>query len=198
MPGSDAFALALDRARLVELASGPAATAATSLVPPPLWTDGPPADEDADPSAARRLLEEAGETGAELGTIVVNASGLAVGPAVAVWREELGVDIAIETMDFGDYLAILPERPPAVFTINWITDYPSPYALYGLLLLPDAASNYGRWNDPTFADLMEAAAQETDPAEQRSAYLAVETEVDGEAPVIPGRGMPRTGWCATG
>ena len=50
-----------------------------------------PPDEDADPSAARRLLEEAGyATGAELGTIVVNASGLAVGPAVAVWREELG------------------------------------------------------------------------------------------------------------
>ncbi len=181
-----AFALALDRAHLVELQSGPAATAATSLVPPALWPDGPPTDEDPDTSEARRLLEEAGyASGADLGTITVNATGLAVGPAVAVWREELGVDIAIESMDFGDFLTILPQRPPPVYTINWITDYPSPYALYGLLLLPDAASNYGRWNDAEFVELMEAAARATDPAEQRSAYLAVEARVDAEAPVIP-------------
>ena len=80
-------------------------------------------------------------------------------------------------MDFGDYLTLLPERPPQVFTINWITDYPSPYALYGLLLLPDAASNYGHWTDPEFVDLMQAAAETTDPDDQLAAYLAVEDRV---------------------
>ena len=44
----------------------------------------------------------------------------------------------------------LEKDPPQVFTINWIADYPSPYALYSLLLLPRAASNYGGWTDPTF------------------------------------------------
>jgi oligopeptide transport system substrate-binding protein len=181
-----AFSLALERARLVELQSGPAATAATSLVPPALWPDGPPTDADPDPAEARRLLEEAGyASGADLGTITVNATGLAAGPAVAVWREELGVDIAIESMGFEDFLTVLPQRPPPVYTINWITDYPSPYALYGLLLLPDAASNYGRWNDAEFVELMEVAARATDPDDQRSAYLAVEARVDAEAPVIP-------------
>ncbi|HEY7738285.1 MAG TPA: peptide ABC transporter substrate-binding protein [Candidatus Limnocylindria bacterium] len=181
-----AFWLALDRSRLVELASGPAATAATSLVPPALWPDGVPADDPSDPEAARDLLREAGYAdGADLGTITVNGTGLGVGPAVETWREELGVDIAIETMDFGDYIGLLPVRPPQVFTINWITDYPSPYALYGLLLLPEAASNYGHWADPTFVELMQAAAEASDPADQREAYLAVEDRVDEEAPVIP-------------
>ncbi len=32
---------------------------------------------------------------------------------------------------------------------------------------------------------MKAAAEATDPDAQRSAYLAVEAEVDAEAPVIP-------------
>ncbi|MGH2463179.1 MAG: peptide ABC transporter substrate-binding protein [Candidatus Limnocylindria bacterium] len=181
-----AFLLALDRARLVELADGTAAVAATSLVPPALWPDGIPEDEGPDPDEAIRLLRDAGyPSGAELGEITVNASGLNVAPAVAAWREELGVDIAIESMDFSDYLRALPDQPPQVFTINWITDYPSPYALYGLLLLPDAASNYGSWDSPEFVRRMETAAQATDPAEQRAAYLAVEAQVDAEAPVIP-------------
>jgi ABC-type transport system substrate-binding protein len=181
-----AFLLALDRPRLVELALGAAAAPATSLVPPALWPDGIPEDESSDPDQARRLLRDAGyASGAALGEITVNANGLNVAPAVATWREELGVDIAIESMDWTDYLRILPERPPQVFTINWITDYPSPYALYGLLLLPDAASNYGHWTDADFVRLMEDAARAADPAEQRSAYLAVEAQVDGEAPVIP-------------
>lgn len=181
-----AFLLALDRPRLVELNAGVAAAPATSLVPPALWPDGIPEDEASDPNEARRLLRDAGyASGAALGKITVNANGLNVAPAVATWRDELGVDIAIESMDWTDYLRILPERPPQVYTINWITDYPSPYALYGLLLLPDAASNYGGWTDADFVRLMEAAARSTDPADQRSAYLAVEREVDAEVPVIP-------------
>lgn len=181
-----AFMLALDRPRLVELAAGAAATAATSLVPPALWPEGIPEDDAADTDEARRLLREAGyASGAELGQITVDATSLNVGPAVAVWREELGADIAIESMDFIDFLRILPERSPQVFTISWITDYPSPYALYGLLLLPDAASNYGRWTDAEFVRLMEDAARATDPEEQRSTYLAVEAEIDAQAPVIP-------------
>lgn len=181
-----AFLLALDRPRLVDLSAGAAATAATSLVPPALWADGVPTDEAADPDAARRLLHDAGyDSAADLGPITVNANGLDVAPAVAIWREELDANIAVESMDWPDYLQTLPERPPAIYTISWITDYPSPYALYGLLLLPDAAANYGRWNDPQFVTLMEAAAQATDPTDQREAYLAVEDEVDAEAPVIP-------------
>jgi oligopeptide transport system substrate-binding protein len=180
-----AFALALDRQRLVELASGPAATGATSLVPPALWPDEPPPDEDPDPDAARDLLAAAGyASGGELGPITVNGNGLDPGPAVAVWREELGADISIESMEFSDYLSLLPQRPPAIYTINWITDYPSPYALYGLLLLPDAASNYGRWDDAEFVDLMEQAAQTIDPEQQTEAYLDVEARVDAEAPVV--------------
>ena len=181
-----AFALALDRPRLVELAEGKSSQAASSVVPPALWPDGMPNDQDADPAEARRLLDQAGYTDrSDLGVITVNGAGLGVGPAVATWREELGVEIAVEGMDFGDYLRMLEDRPPQIFTINWIVDYPSPYALYSLLLLPGAASNYGRWDDAQFVDLLEAAsAAESEDARAR-AYVAVDALVDEEAPVIP-------------
>lgn len=180
-----AFALALDRAELVPLVDASFAQAAASLVPPAIWPDGFSPELEADPDRARELLDEAGFTDrADLGTVVVNGSGLNVEPAAAVWREELGVDIAVETMDFGNFLEVLELRPPHLYTINWIADYTSPHALYGLLLEPGAISNYGNWRDDEFVRLLEAAAAAPED-EVGPAYDAVEAYVAEQAPVIP-------------
>ena len=88
-------------------------------------------------------------------------------------------------MDFSDYLGLLRERPPQVYTINWIADYPSPQALYGLLLLPGAPDNDGRWEDQRFVDLLRSAAAAEEPAAQATAYGQVEARVREEAPLIP-------------
>ncbi len=181
-----AFALALDRPRLVDLAEGSGATPASSVVPPALWPAGMPDDQRADPAGARTLLDQAGyQDRSRLGVITVQGTGLGVEPAVAVWREQLGVQIQVETMEFRDYLEALNERSLQVFTISWIADYPSPYALYSLLLLPDAASNYGSWRDDEFVRLLDAASGATTESEADAAYAAVDAYVDEQAPVIP-------------
>lgn len=180
-----AFLLALDRERLVPLAEGASSQPAASLVPPAIWPDGFVPTLEADPDEARRLLDRAGYADrGELGTIVVNGLGFGVGPAVATWREELGVEVAVETMDFGDFLAALDDRAPNVFTVNWIADYASPHALYGLLLDSGAASNWGDWRDPEFVALLEAAAA-APIDELGAAYAAVEAYAAEQAPVIP-------------
>lgn len=181
-----AFALTLDRPRLVELAEGNGARPASSVVPPALWPDGLEDDHLTDVAEARRLLDDAGYADrSDLGVITINGSGLGVGPAVAVWREQLEVEIAVEGMEFGDYLSALDERRLQVFTVNWIADYPSPHALYSLLLLPEAISNYGGWRDDEFVRLLEAASAAEDDAAQAEAYRAVDAHVDELAPVIP-------------
>jgi oligopeptide transport system substrate-binding protein len=181
-----AFALALDRPRLVGLAEPTGTVAASSVVPGALWPAGLPDDQTVDPDEARRLLAEAGYADrSKLGTITINGSGLGVGPAVAIWERELGVTINVESMAFRDYLRALESSPPQIFTINWIADYPSPYALYSLLLLPDATSNYGRWNDPEFVRLLDTASAAVGISAQATAYRAVDARVDQEAPVIP-------------
>ena len=180
-----AFLLALDRERLVPLSEGASSQPAGSLVPPAIWPEGFSPELGADPDEARRLLDDAGyENRADLGRIVVNGSGLDVGPAVAAWREELGVDVVVETMDFGDFLSVLDGNPPHLFTVNWIADYASPHALYGLLLDADAASNYGGWADAEFGTLLEAAAAAS-VDDAGAAYDAVEEYVADAAPVIP-------------
>ena len=180
-----AFSLALDRERLVPLSEGASSQPAGSLVPPAIWPEGFEPETAYDPDEARRLLDAAGyEDRADLGTIVVNGTGLGVEPAVSAWREELGVTIAIENMDFGSFLASLDTGPPHLFTVNWIADYASPHALYGLLLEAGAASNWGSWSDTEFGELLEAAAAA--PIDDLGqAYDAVEERVAEEAPVIP-------------
>jgi oligopeptide transport system substrate-binding protein len=181
-----AFLLALDRDRLVPLAEGASAQAAASIVPPAVWPEGYEPRLVSDPAEARRLLDGAGYADrSALGPITINATGLGVGPAVATWREVLGVEIEVESMAFGDYLDLLDRgEPPHIFTINWIADYPSPHALYGLLLDAGATSNYGHWRDEAFVDLLEVAARApTD--EVGAAYGALEEHVAREAPVIP-------------
>lgn len=182
-----AFALALDRERLVELAAGSGARPAGSVVPPALWPDETYGEPDPpDLNEARQLLDEAGYADrSDLGTITVNGTGLGVRPAVATWEAELGVDIAVETMDFDDYLHVLRTDPPQVYTINWIADYPSPHALYELLLLPDAPDNDGRWVDDAFVQLLDAAAAVEEPAAQATAYRAVDARVRDQAPLVP-------------
>ena len=180
-----AFLLALDREHLVPLAEGASSQAAASLVPPAIWPEGFSPELETDADEARALLDEAGYADrSDLGTIVVNGSGLGVGPAVETWREELGVDIAVESMNFNDFLEVLDTRPPQLFTVSWIADYSSPHALYGLLLDTGAASNWGDWRDPAFVELLEAAAAA--PVDELGpAYDAVEAYVAEQAPVIP-------------
>jgi ABC-type transport system substrate-binding protein len=181
-----AFALALDRGRLVPLAEGIAGQPASSVVPPALWPDGMDDDLAYDPGRARALLDEAGYVDRDdLGTIVVSDVGLGVEPAVDAWRDQLGAHISIESMEFADYLRQIEDEPPQIFTINWIADYPSPYALYGLLLLPDAASNYGAWRDDEFVSLLQEASSAESESEQATAYREVDARVDEQAPLIP-------------
>jgi oligopeptide transport system substrate-binding protein len=180
-----AFALALDRHRLVPLAEGASSTTADSLVPPAIWPDGFVPEPEHDPEEAGALLDEAGYADrSDMGTVIVSGAGLGVGPAVEIWREELDVDVEVEVMDFGDYLDVLDARPPGIFTVNWIADYPSPHAIYGLLLQPGAVSNYGDWRDDEFAALLEDAARAPE-SEVGAAYDAVDAYVAEQAPVIP-------------
>ena len=97
----------------------------------------------------------------------------------------IAVAITVESMEFADYFVALEEDPPQIFTINWIADYPSPYALYSLLLLPRAASNYGGWTDPTFVELLQTASAAEGDAAQAAAYREVDAYVDEQAPLIP-------------
>src|SRR4029077_9311639 len=85
-----AFALVLDRTRLVELADGAPAAPATSVVPPALQPPNLSTQSAAQPGDANRLLDDAGfKDRSKLGSITVTVpTFFDASPIVATWRKQ--------------------------------------------------------------------------------------------------------------
>jgi len=184
-----AFASAVDWTRVVALTDGSEAPAATSMVPP-----GIPgrSDErflpDFDPAEARRLLAEAGfGDPASFPTVTLVTAGTAYDEAlVEQLRENLGVTVAYEALDFATLFARLgSEDSPDFWALSWIADYPSPNDFLGILLGTDQPNNYGGWASPAFDEAIARAGGTTDPAQARAGYDDAERILAEEVPVVP-------------
>ena len=182
-----AVSMAVDWDRLVRLDDA-AAVIATSLVPVGI---APRTVEDLspvhDPDAARAELAAAGYPGGEgLPPITMVTGGGGTDTAIAAELErELGMEVTLEVMPFGDYNRRLTEEPPQIFSVDWVADYPHPHDFLGLLLESGSSANVGRWSHPGFDAALETAASTEDLDAQRQAYTAAERIVRDEAPLIP-------------
>ena len=181
-----AFARAVDWRRLATLTPG--VEVATSLVP-----QGVPGRGSSDylpghdPDAARADLAAAGfPGGAGFPKVTLVTSGVDYDEAVVTeLNDVLGIEVALETMPFEDYLARLDSDPPAFWSVSWIADYPAAEDFLGLLLSSGATANYGRWSNAAFDQALAAAGSSPDAAEQARQYDAAQRIVQDEAPVVP-------------
>jgi len=184
-----AFAAAVDWTRIVELADGNEVPAATSMVPP-----GIPGRSDErflpafDPAAARRLLAEAGYPDpAAFPAVTLVTAGAGYDRAIlAQLRENLGVDVRLETLDFPTLFTRLGSADsPDLWALSWIADFPSPNDFLGILLGTGQPNNYGGWSSAAFDDAIAAAVGTADTAAARAGYDAAERILAAEVPVVP-------------
>jgi ABC-type transport system substrate-binding protein len=196
-----AFALAVDWARIVDLASLGTSVPATSMVPPGIQgRSSRDFGQHADPARAKALLTAAGYPGGAgfpTVTYISGGSGIDAG-ILRQLKDVLGVTIRYETMDFADYFPRLASDPPAMWSLGWVADYPGPNDFLGVLLGTGESNNYGHWTSPEFDAAIADAGAATDPAAILAAYERAEAVVQRDAPVIPlsigsGWALARTG-----
>lgn len=179
-----AFAMAVDWRRLGRLLEPGGSIAATGMVPIgiPGRPDGdflPPFD----PSGAKRLLAEAGLDPSSMAPVEFVTAGAQHDEAlVTQLREHLGVPIDYATLEFAEYTRLLEEDAPAIWSLSWVADYPSPNDFLGVLLGTGSTSNSGGWSSPAFDAAIAEAGATADPTKAYATALAI---VRDEAPTIP-------------
>jgi ABC-type oligopeptide transport system substrate-binding subunit len=184
-----AFVLAVDREALLQQLSGDVISATGGVVPPGMPGHSPGIALPYDPQAAKELLAQAGYGRAghlPFPTVDIwhhegRAWSETVERILAQWRQNLGIDIRAEHMEWAAYLDRLSRGTPHLWTMAWHADYPDPDNF-----LRVALSKYQRAGPALpYEELLERARRITDQTERMQLYRQADRMVVEEAVVMP-------------
>lgn len=176
-----AFALAVDRSRLADLAQG-SLIPAQGLYPPAL--PGYRADlrgQRFDPQTARTLLDQSRYGGQPLPPITFTASGYGSdisgnqAALAEMWQQHLGVTIRFENLEPSRWdEAMHAGRHGQLFSYNWCADYPDPENFADVLFHSGAQQNLGGYSNSMLDTLLEQARIEPDVSQRLAMYQQAE------------------------
>lgn len=176
-----AFALAVDKERIVRKITRAGERAAPTLVPPGIPGYESPTGLREDAAEARRLLAEAGYPGGRgLPLLRYLYSESELNEAIAVelqsmWSEVLGVQVALTRQEWKVYLNSMNQLDYDICRSSWVGDYPDPNTFLDLFVTGGGNNRTG-WGDAAYDALIAAAGREADPA-ARFAILAQAEEM---------------------
>lgn len=186
-----AFSMAFDRQKYIDVVLNGRALPATGLYPPGLpgfniHLQGLPYD----PERARQLLAES-KYGSDLPPIVYTDAGIgsSIGADVAamaqMWNQELGVEITVENLEPNYfYERILAGQHGQIFGGGWCADYPDPQNFADVLFFSGSTQNAGDYSNPALDALLEQARVEQDVSKRIEMYQQAEQMIVEDAPVL--------------
>ncbi|NPV09031.1 MAG: peptide ABC transporter substrate-binding protein [Anaerolineae bacterium] len=191
-----AFALALDRQKIVDILYEGTVPAAKTVVPPqmPDYDNEGLAAPALDVEEARRALARSsyGSAGALPPITLYVASATPqtdpVAEAIAVILEEnLGVTLEVEQSDWSTFLDGLnySAHPYQMYILGWIADYADPENFLNVLFSSGSHDNHSGYSNPEVDRLLAEAGLEMDQEERHRLYLEAEEVILSEVPVIP-------------
>jgi oligopeptide transport system substrate-binding protein len=186
-----AFSMAFDRQKYIDVLLSGHALPASGLYPPGLpgfntGLKGLPYD----PARARQLLAES-KYGNNLPPIVYTdaGTGSGVGADVAalaqMWKQALGVEITVENLEPDYYYErILAGQHGQIFGGGWCADYPDPQNFADVLFHTGSRQNSGNYSNPELDALLEEARVEQDVTKRIQMYQQAEQLIVDDAPVL--------------
>lgn len=164
-----AFAMAVDKKRIVEKITQAGETPAGGLVPPGIAGYETPDGLPYDPAAARKLLAEAGFPGGQgfpLVTYLYDDKKMSDSIAVELqdmWSKELGVTVNLARQEWKVYLNSLNSLDYDIARSTWVGDYPDPNTFLDMFLTGGGNNRTG-WSNAIYDDLIAEAAKTANPA----------------------------------
>lgn len=117
----------------------------------------------------------------ELGTAV----GLDLEAIMAMWRDNLGVTVDVQQVEFATFLGDLHEFRLQMYAIAWIADYADPQNFLDLLFHSQSLNNETRYSNGEVDRLLERARTERDEKTRFGLYQQAEQLIVRDAPWIP-------------
>ena len=186
-----ALDLALDKKEICVKVGRARQVAAQTLVPMDMPNYGVPNGLARDPEKARRLLAEAGFPNGrgfpEL-TLLYNTSEthkFAAALAQACWKRELGIEVALNNVEWKTFLERRRDRKYDIARAGWYGDYVDPNTFLDMYLTGGGNNNAG-WSNADYDGLIAGAAREINPTRRAELLRRAETIlVEQELPILP-------------
>jgi oligopeptide transport system substrate-binding protein len=186
-----AFAMAVDKRRIVDKITRAGELPASGIVPPGLEGYVSPDGLPYDPEKARALLAEAGYPdgkGFPLVNYLYDDRGSNEFIAVELqdmWKRELGITVNLAKQEWKVYLNSMSSLDYDIARSSWVGDYPDANTFLDMFLTGGGNNRTG-WSDPAYDKLIADAGREIDPAKRLEILREAETLLVAEqAPICP-------------
>ena len=191
-----AFALAVDKARIVKKITKAGEKPTSHFIPPGTQNYHPPEGLDYNPEAARKLLAEAGFPGGknfprfEYLFSAAAGGGGKIHENIAVelqqmWQEELGVKMELRQVETQVFWGMQSRLDYTLSKSTWVGDYNDANTFLGMFITGDGNNETG-WSNERYDKLVAAANNETDVAKREKLFQSAETIlVRDELPIVP-------------
>jgi oligopeptide transport system substrate-binding protein len=188
-----AFAMALDKDKLVSLVFHDTLQKAGGIIPPGIAGFNEALETvEFDVAKARALIHQSKyDDAANLPAITLTTAGEGGSAAnylqavIYQWRENLGVDIQIRTLEPQRYYYALKQEKDELYDMGWIADYPHQQDFLEVLFRTGSEINYGGYSSSQFDNLLEQAAVETNTAKSLKLYQQAEQVLIDDTACIP-------------
>ena len=146
-----------------------------------------------DGDLARRLLAESRYPDAETRPRIVvtvpgtgGTIGLDLEVVIEMWKQELGVEVEIQQVEWATYLQDLDQSKFQAFAgLGWEADYPDPQDFLDILFHSESSINHGGYSNSEVDQILEVARIEPDAVKRIQLYQQVEELIINDAAWMP-------------